>query len=741
MVIQLLVLTGLAFLFTVCRCDYEGSRVSWDLGKGWTNLIDKTDTFSMRVSRDRLRDHSSLLSNPKKKQTYSQGILMELLKIQFLIFPPAGKIIPPPIMHENWQPCGSQPFLALKAQEDHVLMTQTSGACILTRSDDGQLEALYTDLTNYSLPIVDLKYEQGQLWPLHSPKKDTPATVKIIAQSTSNKNSQFDSEITVGSETRQFPELKSNEGQTKYNRRRMLIACCLLGNYIVQGCADCLSGGYCNFCNTCTTGWVLNLIPGYSPARYNCTDCSVKYHINCTSCSSSVCLTCDYPWEVNPGTPTTCRCSTYGFLSGFECKRCLDGCAACSSAATCTNCKPFHTLGGGGTSCTPCQPGCDVCAGASTCQTCLPEFVQSGPANNVVCTACPAGQYWTTSNACLTCDTTKCLTCKTNSTFCTSCGAGKILLPQEGVCLSTACTANQYFDFSTNTCKACDSTCTGCNNGYSVNYECKRCNMANSTKLYREDQVIGRCIVFDKMTIQNYYLMWNGVSSSLSTTYGTPALSRYSGRVVGYHSKNSTISAPYGSVNIEPGCGNRLTNAATSCTFCGANYARSTPTSCAQVGTYSGSYPTSTPIGYYGGLSVSSQCFIAVSAAGCVTCINNAFVNPTGGCTLSCPLGYFWNSTLATCIASTPLCTTFTVANVCTQCQIGYFYDSAHPVMSPVLSRLQDLLISSFHGLHRLPGRLPQGIDGRLQDALPCRLLPRNIHRQVSERRSHLQVC
>jgi hypothetical protein len=596
---------------------------------------------------------------------------MELLKIQFLIFPPAGKIVPPPIMHENWQPCGSQPFLALKAQEDHVLMTQTSGACILTRSDDGQLEALYTDLTNYSLPIVDLKYEQGQLWPLHSLEEDTPATFKITAWPTSNKNSKYDSETGGAFLPKEVPEDTQQARRAKYNRRRMLIACCFWGE-LFQGCEDCLG---CNYCATCTAGWYPSPIPWTSPAKYECKDCSVQYHPNCTSCSTTACLTCEYPWEVNPFNPTTCRCSTYGFLSGDECKRCLDGCAACTSAAICTNCKPFHTLDGGGISCTPCKSGCDVCAGASTCQTCLPEFVQSGPANNVVCTACSSNQYWTTSNACLACDTTKCTTCKTNSTFCTSCGSGKILLPQEGVCLSTACTANQYFDFNTNTCKACDSTCTGCNNGYGANNECKTCNMANSTKLFREDQVSGRCMNFDKVTDPLTFIQWSGDIGSKGWM-GPMTFSRFTSRIVGYLPKSMTISTNGGGPNTEYGCGIRFSIGSPTCTFCGANYAWSTPTTCGYLGTYLGSYPTYGATDQYQGLSTSYNCDIAVSGIGCIKCIEDAFVNPTGGCTLSCPLGYFWNSTLATCIASTPLCTTFTVANVCTQCQIGYFYNS-----------------------------------------------------------------
>jgi hypothetical protein len=612
-------------------------------------------------------------------------------------------------MHENWQPCGSQPFLALKAQEDHVLMTQTSGACILTRSDDGQLEALYTDLTNYSLPIVDLKYEQGQLWPLHSEQRLKPEADCTDSPDLNPLLSSSDSKIPV---LELLVEDNSKTGRSglkgehqQYNRRRMLIACC--GNPQI-GCTSC-NASYCDRCESCTNLFFLDTVGDPTGQTGKCIECATAHNLHCETCTKTACTACFGAWAIDPSNSSNCICPSNAFIEDGECYACIPGCNNCSSAGTCDQCKPFYTYSTvPSPACTPCTPGCETCFSLTQCSNCQANFRTTGLANNRVCTPCPTGQYWTAGDICKDCNTTLCTECRSSSTFCTACSAGLTLNPGEGVCFDNNCGSNMYFFFGNRTCQACNASCNQCSNTYSGPNECKSCNMANSTKLWREDVFGGHCVVADNRTSYDQVLDFKGQLSNQASSDPSIIYTRYDWRLVGPGTPGSRFDwfrvLPTTTCDIVV----NAYSSNTACRICAPGLILYPENgACGSVGLRSGRRLPAGDGNWNYGVTVRGCKW--QTGGNCTDCIDQAYMDPTGYCSEQCDYENYLDFGSKTCVSSTAFCIV-NVNGTCFECAKGYFLDALDllckrcpPGCKTCTSAAATSCLTCYGGYHRLP--------------------------------------
>jgi proprotein convertase subtilisin/kexin type 5 len=450
----------------------------------------------------------------------------------------------------------------------------------------------------------------------------------------------------------------------------MLAVCCQ-----IDGCTAC-NDGYCDSCSNCVPGYVRDLIPP-SSYRFTCYACSARFHSACLTCNKTHCLSCAYPWELNP-TNTSCQCSTYGYTSGPLCLPCLDGCASCTNGATCNSCKPFFDLSPDQTICTPCITGCAFCSSSTTCDSCNVDFAKSGPVGNVLCNTCTGATFWKPDYLCHACNTAKCATCKGKDTFCTSCAPGLTLFPAEGICVNTGCGFGNYFDFNAMSCKPCAPECKGCSDSYAGNYECKDCNMAYNPKLHREDLYMGACRIIDKASNISQFVNLNG--TEIVPYYSIPGVtySRFEGRLIGYWPRSITMSSSTGSIYDTYGCGAKITYTDANCLFCSYDFAWSTPTTCGGVDRYAGDYPhLSGGYEYYDPLGGNTTCRILAQSL-CVDCISTAIFDTTGTCVMRCKIGQFGNNSAITCTATVPNCISFDTTGLCIKCIDGFYYDSTN---------------------------------------------------------------
>jgi proprotein convertase subtilisin/kexin type 5 len=463
-----------------------------------------------------------------------------------------------------------------------------------------------------------------------------------------------------------------------YNRRRMLAACC--GNPVfMDGCSSCITGN-CWRCDACTVGYYIMPDNSYSPPSTICKDCSVDYHPKCTSCTTTSCLTCTPPWEVDPTTNATCRCSSTAFMSGTECLPCLPGCIQCTDDLTCITCKDFFTKSADNTTCTPCVPGCGVCSDETTCTSCSNYFLETVTAGVVSCGPCIPGEYWKSDNLCYPCDSTKCSQCRDLPNFCTACNPGFVLLPKEGLCVSTTCANNEYFDLVSFSCQACNATCNGCYPSKEGNGVCRQCNTASDGSFFKDILNDGSCNAYPKSPFLYKYVSMSGTVVNPYGASEAMVFARFSGRVVGIAPKNVSLSGDGTVSNVEEGCGVYLA-APDKCQFCNKGFARTTPTSCGNTGVEKGGYPTYQPYRRFDP-QISGICWYS-SGSACTDCTANSYMGTDGNCKMVCSLGTFGNMTTGTCVAGVNLCVIYDNLAVCLQCVDGYLFDSVSNTCKP----------------------------------------------------------
>jgi hypothetical protein len=127
---------------------------------------------------------------------------------------------------------------------------------------------------------------------------------------------------------------------------------------------------------------------------------------------------------------------------------CPIGCAACSSASTCTVCKEGYTLTNG------------VCRQPP--QPCPSNCVQC--ASNGVCQECAVGYALSSSKTCEACKASHCATCTTSLSSCSTCQKGYTMI--GSTCLQSCLVPNCA------TCMPADnSKCTSCVSGYTVSQD------------------------------------------------------------------------------------------------------------------------------------------------------------------------------------------------------------------------------------------------------------------------------
>lgn len=174
------------------------------------------------------------------------------------------------------------------------------------------------------------------------------------------------------------------------------------------------------------------------------------------------------------------QCSDRFYSSGAECLPCADNCQTCTSATSCTtfkeNSRQVAIFIDGVAKSTVCDPGCIKCS----------------PTNPLICISCDNGYSLSTSGVCVAC-ASKCKTCGTSPTACTSCYANAFYL--LGDCLLCDTNSNCQTCLSSNraTCVTCpykhtlsggvcrpincslnclactnSTTCTFCKLGYSL---------------------------------------------------------------------------------------------------------------------------------------------------------------------------------------------------------------------------------------------------------------------------------
>jgi len=200
------------------------------------------------------------------------------------------------------------------------------------------------------------------------------------------------------------------------------------------------------------------------------------------------------------GGKTDCtKCSSGFLLSGGECKtKCMENCAVCTSASTCSECKPTHFVGTNGT-CVECSTKFHDCA-TCTKDKCLTYLCQhNDPQCNLKKTP---GQYFSeTTQKCEKCSDgcdecefdhfkgSKCTLCK-NGLFLTSEGECIPCHYVEG-CVTSQCDGNKCLECqrgyhrSGKGCKRCPEGCGKCDD----NGKCISCSYG-----FILDKEYGKCV-------------------------------------------------------------------------------------------------------------------------------------------------------------------------------------------------------------------------------------------------------
>ncbi|CAF0988171.1 unnamed protein product [Rotaria sordida] len=132
---------------------------------------------------------------------------------------------------------------------------------------------------------------------------------------------------------------------------------------------------------------------------------------------------------------------------------------------------PFET----DKTCLPCHTKCGSCRDASenSCISCKIGFFLIH--DTMICAeSCPTNYYTDHKlRKCVRCKS-DCASCDTNSYICTTCPVGYALKDTDCVKAAQECESSEYFDFTTNTCRWCDSRCLTCSGHES--YQCNSCD-------------------------------------------------------------------------------------------------------------------------------------------------------------------------------------------------------------------------------------------------------------------------
>ncbi|CAF0981869.1 unnamed protein product [Adineta ricciae] len=142
--------------------------------------------------------------------------------------------------------------------------------------------------------------------------------------------------------------------------------------------------------------------------------------------------------------------------------------------------------------CLPCHSKCGSCRNASafSCIGCKLGFYLI-PDTTTCSEVCPE-KYFTDRKLrkCVHCKA-DCASCETNSYVCTSCSDDYALKGTDCVKAPRACNTSDYFDFSANECRWCDSQCSTCSGPNS--YQCTSCDLKSKYPYLQYHTCVSSC--------------------------------------------------------------------------------------------------------------------------------------------------------------------------------------------------------------------------------------------------------
>ncbi|KAJ4493962.1 insulin-like growth factor binding protein [Lentinula edodes] len=268
------------------------------------------------------------------------------------------------------------------------------------------------------------------------------------------------------------------------------------------GCSACadITGD----CQTCKSGFTqdandktkCDVEPTTTSSGTVCPDGSFSSGTTCSTCSPSCqtcngatsndCIICASGSYAFNGSCITADsngvCEGTGLIADNDKKEC-DTCGAKRTSCGISGCLPGSFLSNGScvgsrpagtfissqanTTCSVCDSSCFTCAGSSTfCLTCANGELAS---NGQCVSTCPANTVAANS-------TKTCLNCHPHAfNQCLSCPSDRPVLNQ-GRCLPV-CGKSQFFDSTSGSCQACDSSCSSCSGSGSSN--CLSCSSSS----------------------------------------------------------------------------------------------------------------------------------------------------------------------------------------------------------------------------------------------------------------------
>lgn len=188
----------------------------------------------------------------------------------------------------------------------------------------------------------------------------------------------------------------------------------------------------------------------------------------------------------------------------------------------------------GATACTACPSGCKLCyagtldgsSNPTACTVCNgTRYLAYGTTRCVAASGCPAGQVASAvDNVCLLCDVS-CLTCQTNIYTCVACKSGFVFSGSNpGPCVS-ACPVGQYATTTgTRACTACANGCSTCygdaTNGNGEGVQCFSCT-GSAYLAYGSTKCVATCPIGQVSGVDNNCLLCDRSCTSCSTDVWT----------------------------------------------------------------------------------------------------------------------------------------------------------------------------------------------------------------------------
>ncbi|CAM4806457.1 unnamed protein product [Rotaria magnacalcarata] len=384
-------------------------------------------------------------------------------------------------------------------------------------------------------------------------------------------------------------------------------------------------------------------------------------------------------------------------------------------------------------SCYPCHPQCGSCSNASenSCVSCKIGFFLIH--DTMLCVeSCPSNYYIDRKlRKCVRCKS-DCTSCDTNSYVCSSCPNGYALKDTDCVKAAQECKSEEYFDFTTNTCRWCDSRCKTCSGSQA--YQCNSCDTNGKFRFLQYHTCVNACSPgFYRSEATSQCLSCHETCSNCTSSNDTSCLSCKLGYdyVPNTHSCEKHIGKPY---YIDPKTGEKRTchDSCTQCkgpqpndciacnpitevlleeghcvnecpsgTFVNATQKDSLPTNvclpcltgckkcissafCIEcdsskgyniIGLYcaptclAGTFLLNTKC-----VPCQDPCVTCSNASSCLTCKNNLFLLDDQ-CVEKCPDGYYLNK--KECLQCHPMCGTCTGSSEydCKMCADGFIFD------------------------------------------------------------------